>query len=142
MGVEKRGEIKETFIRRSKKAIAVSAGGLILATGGEIFGAQAAAVEPQKAAYSHVQLEKTHPREDRRHQILSSEKAEAKKFFGHTIKIPLPPKSLIHTLKIAEKKGYDKFEAHYLPKITMKRDAKYPGWKSKPNKWLWYNTEQ
>lgn len=60
-------------------------------------------------------------------------------FLGHEIDVPPPPQKLLDTWKEAKEKGFTSFEAHYIPKLTIKGNESYPGWKVKPNDWILYN---
>lgn len=150
MGIENHSS-RESFIKRHKKGAALSAAGIIIAAGGGNYAARATSGEAHHAPVVSTQVDKSQPQPDHHNEaqgrvnlaieMMISEKAQEKAFLGYEIDVPPPPQDLIDTLNVAKEKGFDKFEAHYLPDMAIEQHAEYPGLKVKPNNWLYYNME-
>ena len=70
-------------------------------------------------------------------QLVAQEKETWRGFLGKEINIPEPPQSLFEVCAMATEQGITSFEAHFLPRVQLRKGSKFPGWKVKPEEWYW-----
>lgn len=83
---------------------------------------------PYRAEFSNSAREKT---------LVYSEKSKWQEFLGESVQIPNPPRVLFEVIDDLRNKRITLFDAFYFSKTYMKKDARYPGWKTRPHKWYW-----
>ncbi len=72
-------------------------------------------------------------------ELMESESAALQKFFGRKIDVPpLPEPITPERLAEFREKGC---EVHFLPRINMTEDQRFPGWKKKPGYWFYERIE-
>jgi len=69
-------------------------------------------------------------------ELVASEEVARKRFFGET-SIPNPSSELRDVLTRAKEQGITVFDPHFLPRVELKQEDEYPGWKIKPENWYW-----
>lgn len=75
-------------------------------------------------------------------QLVASESEAWKQFLGKEINIPEPPQQLFEAARLAIEHGITSFEAHFLPKLELKQNSKFPGWHTKPEEWYWQKIKE
>lgn len=69
--------------------------------------------------------------------LVYSEKSKWQEFLGESVQIPSPPRMLFEVIDNLQNKRITVFDAFYFSKTYMKKDARCPGWKTRPQKWYW-----
>lgn len=75
-------------------------------------------------------------------QLVASESEAWKQFLGNEINIPETPQQLFEAARLAIEHGITSFEAHFLPKLELKQNSKFPGWHTKPEEWYWQKIKE
>src|SRR3990167_8916288 len=68
-------------------------------------------------------------------QLLAEQTSALEAFFGEEA-LPQPPKELMEFLERIHDLGFS-FEPYLKRDIVLAQDSEFPGWKVKPNSWLW-----